>query len=61
MGEAESVEQSPKIKKLTDKQIGQICIKVAQADKCLTEGADEELQLVAVCSHAMKVIEGTVQ
>jgi hypothetical protein len=36
--------------------VGKICLKIAEADKNLTEGADEELQLMAVCSHTMKVV-----
>ena len=41
--------------KLSDEQKAKVCLKVAQADKCLADGADEALQLMSVASFASQV------
>ncbi len=42
--------------KLKDQQKAQICIRVAEADKKLIDGADEMLQLLDVMSFASTVV-----
>jgi replication factor C subunit 2/4 len=41
---------------LTDLQKAKICMKMAEADKCLIHQADEKLQLLTTCSVAMRVV-----
>jgi replication factor C subunit 2/4 len=44
---------------LRDGQRAAICAALAQADKCLVDGADEYLQLLHVASVAQQAICGT--
>ncbi|CAI9094873.1 OLC1v1030697C2 [Oldenlandia corymbosa var. corymbosa] len=41
---------------ITDEQKSRICKKLAEADKCLVDGADEYLQLLDVTSNTMRAI-----
>jgi len=41
---------------LTDVNKGEICEKLAQAESCLLEGADEYLQMMSVATYMMKVL-----
>lgn len=45
-----------KEKKLADKHMAMIAIKVAETEKCLLDGADEQLQLLALGSFMMRII-----
>lgn len=39
---------------LSDKQKSVITEKLAEADKCLADGADEHLQLISLCATVMQ-------
>lgn len=41
---------------ILDEQKARICKRLAEADKCLVDGADEYLQLMDVASHTMQVL-----
>ena len=41
---------------LTEKQKAYICVKLGAVDKCLTEGADEELQLIDALLYMAEAI-----
>jgi replication factor C subunit 2/4 len=45
---------------LSDLQKAKICMKMAEADKCLVQQADEKLQLMSTCSLAMRVVANAV-
>ncbi|XP_024515475.1 replication factor C subunit 2 isoform X2 [Selaginella moellendorffii] len=47
------VVESPEI---SDEQKAKICQRLAEADKCLLDGADESLQLMDVCSNTMRAL-----
>lgn len=38
---------------LTELDKAELAIRIAQAEKCMMDGADEYLQLLTVCSHAL--------
>ena len=40
---------------LNDQQKARLAIELARADKAIEDGADEELQLLEVCSQALQV------
>lgn len=44
---------------LKDTQRAAVCTALAEADKCLVDGADEFLQLLHVASVAQQAISGT--
>ncbi|XP_044510339.1 replication factor C subunit 2 [Mangifera indica] len=41
---------------ISDEQKARICKRMAEADKCLVDGADEYLQLLNVTSHVMRAL-----
>lgn len=41
---------------ISDEQKARICKRLAEADKCLVDGADEYLQLLDVASHTMQAL-----
>ncbi|CAL9173749.1 unnamed protein product [Musa hybrid cultivar] len=41
---------------ISDEQKARICKKLGEADKCLIDGADEYLQLMAVASHTIRAL-----
>eukprot|EP00898_Chlorokybus_atmophyticus_P006804 jgi/Chlat1/7124/Chrsp57S06801 len=44
---------------ITDKQKAQICEKIAVADKCLVDGADEWLQLMDIASTTLRTLSSS--
>ncbi|KAG7031660.1 Replication factor C subunit 2, partial [Cucurbita argyrosperma subsp. argyrosperma] len=46
---------------LQDEQKAKICKKLAEADKCLVDGADEYLQLLDVVSQTMQALSSSMQ
>ncbi|PKA64764.1 hypothetical protein AXF42_Ash016795 [Apostasia shenzhenica] len=46
---------------ISDEQKAKICERLAEADKCLVDGADEYLQLIDVASHTMRVLSNMPQ
>jgi replication factor C subunit 2/4 len=43
---------------ISDKRRGMICTQLADADKCLVDGADETLQMLNVASIVQQVLNG---
>eukprot|EP00958_Prasinococcus_capsulatus_P002040 scaffold184_cov379-Prasinococcus_capsulatus_cf.AAC.3 len=42
---------------IKDDKKADVCIKIAEAEKCLVDGSDEYLQLMDVCGAAMKALK----
>jgi len=43
---------------ISDKRRGFVCTQLADADKCLVDGADESLQLLNVASVVQQILNG---
>jgi replication factor C subunit 2/4 len=46
---------------MSDEQKARVCERLAEADKCLIDGADEYLQLIDVASNTMRALSNVTQ